>query len=111
MAEVQCVKIPFKKGQTGQFLVWVEGLKNRRGEVLEAMRAEGIMSEAVFLESSEDADYMLLYTRANDLKAANQAFQESEIAVDTEFKALMAATLDLQNAKVFDLVFEASVGC
>jgi len=107
MLQVQCVKIPVLDGRVAEVRAWVEGLSARRSEVLEALAAEGVEDEAVFLGVEGDRHVLYLYSRAPSLAAAGAAFETSGLAVDVEFKRLMAECLDLQAAQPLVLVFAA----
>jgi len=107
MLQCQCVKIPVREGSAPKLRAWIAGLGEREGEVLEALEAEGIHDEAVFLSSEPSGEYLYLYSRAADLAAAGAAFQQSTLAVDVEFKQLMQECLDLEGATLLRLLFAA----
>jgi hypothetical protein len=46
---------------------WIARLKDRSAEVAQAMAEAGLLAEAVFLERTDNRDYVLVYTRAEDL--------------------------------------------
>ncbi|MBD1845766.1 hypothetical protein H6F89_20625 [Cyanobacteria bacterium FACHB-63] len=88
--ERQCLRIPIRTGSTERVVQWIRSLQDRTDEIATAIASEGITAESVFLERSNNGDTLLIYTVATDLVAANQAFQASTIAIDVEFRALMA---------------------
>jgi L-rhamnose mutarotase len=107
MLQVQCVKIPVLDGKVTQLRGWIEGLSARRPEVLEAITSEGIADETVFLGVEGDRSFLYLYSRATSFAAAAAAFEVSELAVDVEFKRLMAECLDMESAEPLILLFAA----
>ncbi len=105
MSEKQCIKIPIKDGQTEFLVSWLSNLQSRKRELIEALTSEGIQSEMVLLERGQ-TDYILIYTKADDLKAANQGFQTSLLPVDIEFKKVMQQSLDLENITKLEIMLE-----
>ena len=104
--ESQCIKVKLKEGQSERFLSWAKGLASREGEVREALLAEGMQVELMFMEKAADGDYVILYTRAQNLAAANAAFDKSSFKVDQEAKQIMAETWDFGSAKLIDKLLE-----
>lgn len=103
--QCQCLKIPVQKGKVKVIESWVAGLSDRKNEVIEALQAEGIRDEAVFLMNEGKMSYLYLYSRSRDLISAGRAFEASTLPVDIEFKQIMAECLDLSNAVPLNLVF------
>jgi len=107
MLQVQCVKVPVREGRMAEVRAWIEGLSGRRSEVLDALASEGIADETVFLGVEGDRTFLYLYSRATSFAAAAAAFEASELAVDVEFKRLMAECLDMESAEPLILLFAA----
>jgi Family of unknown function (DUF6176) len=105
MPEAQCVRYPIKPGQREALVNWVAGLKNRSTEMTEAMAEVGFMAEAVFMERSDRGDYILVYTRAKDLPAANEALSRSQLPLVREFDQLMVETVDMAKAVTLELIY------
>ncbi|GGX62633.1 DUF6176 family protein [Saccharospirillum salsuginis] len=107
MLQCQCLKIPVKPEKTETLLAWIGNLKDRKDEVLEALSSEGINDEAVFVSQEGDRHFLYLYSRSEDLEAAAMAFQQSNLAVDVEFKSILAECLDFPSALALNPVFYA----
>jgi hypothetical protein len=105
MPEAQCVRYRVKPGQREALVSWVARLKDRSTEVTQAMTEVGFIAEAVFLEQSDHGDYILIYTSASDLRAANAALSKSQLALVREFDQLMAETMDMENAMALELIY------
>ena len=105
MSEAQCVRYPIKAGQRKALVEWVASLKGRSIEVAEAFAEGGLVAEAVFLDTSDSADYILIYTSAENLEAANQALAVSRLPLVREFNQLMAEAVDMENAVSLERVF------
>ena len=98
--ETQCVRIPLCAGETERFLDWIRSIQNRKTEMLEAMRAEGVSFEFIFLEKSDGGDSVVFYMQAGSLADAQRAFAESTLAIDVETRAMIAACWDTGRASV-----------
>ena len=107
MRRFQCVRVPIRPGHTDRVAGWIRSLDNRRDEVCEALEAEGIDQEIVLLEREDPEDHLLILTAAEDIAAANRAFQESTLPVDTEFRTLMAEALDVSRVRHTEVLLVA----
>jgi Family of unknown function (DUF6176) len=105
MPEAQCVKYPIKSGQRETLVNWVARLENRSTEVTQALAEVGFIAEAVFMESSGHGDYILVYTSAEDLAAANEALSRSQLPLVREFDRLMVASVDMEKAVTLQLIY------
>ena len=63
------------------------------------------IAEAVFMESSDRGDYVLIYTSAKDLGAATEALSSSQLPLVREFDRLMAETVDIEKAVALELIY------
>lgn len=105
MPEAQCIKYPIKPGHRESLVEWIARLEDRSRELLEAMSEGGFVAEAVFLETSDGDDYLLVYTSAEDLESAMAALSDSELPVIQEFDRLMAESVDMEHAVTLELVY------
>jgi Family of unknown function (DUF6176) len=80
MPDAQCVTYLIKPGQREAPVNWVTRLKQRSTEVTEVLAEVGLIAEAVFMKRSDHGDYLLIYTSAKDLRAANEALSNSAAA-------------------------------
>ncbi|HSG48895.1 MAG TPA: DUF6176 family protein [Longimicrobiales bacterium] len=92
MSEVQCLRIRLAPGRTDEVADFLRGLRNRADEVQEALKAEGILEETLFLDRTAEEDCLVFFTRARDLAAAAAAFQSSQLPLDVETRELIADT-------------------
>lgn len=105
MPDAQCVRYPIKPGQSDALVNWVARLKQRSTEVTEVLSEVGLIAEAVFMERSDHGDYLLIYTSAKDLRAANEALSRSQLPLVREFDQLMAETVDMEKAASVELLY------
>ena len=105
MSDAQCVKYPIRPGQREAVVHWIAGLKDRSAEVAEAMAEAGLLTEAVFLERTDNRDYVLIYTRAEDLQAGNKVLSSSQLPLIQEFNQLMSQAVDLDRAVSLELIY------
>jgi hypothetical protein len=68
---------------------WATSLKDR-AETGDALKAEGIDVESVFLEERDSRTYLWVYQRVADPRRANEVFLASTNPVDVETRELMA---------------------
>ena len=90
MSEVQLIRYRLKDGETERMYEWMDKINSRREEAIETLQNENVLSEAAFLESRADGDYVSFYMEAEDLEAATEAFEESTHSIDQEFKELLS---------------------
>ena len=62
---------------------WMAELTDRRDEVLESFRAEG-MHEKAYLVEHNDGPLLIYVTDADDIDAAVEAYLASDLAVDRD---------------------------
>ncbi|NPV93200.1 MAG: hypothetical protein HPY50_20760 [Firmicutes bacterium] len=75
MFQTQCLKIKLKPGTTDYVLDFIRNLD--REEVYEVLRLETMVVETLFLERTRDADYLIMYAKAESLIRANEAMVNS----------------------------------
>lgn len=102
----QCIRVKLKPGKTEEFLAWAGDLTERIDEVKEALISEGMQAELMMLERTAEADFVLLYTKAEDLGKANELFQNSNLRIDSEAKEIMAKTWDFESITVVECLLE-----
>ena len=98
--ETQCIRIPLRAGQTDRFLAWVRSMQGREAEQLDAMRAEGVSFESIFLETSERGDSIIFYIKAASLLEMQRVFALSTRTIDVEARAMIEACWDTEHATV-----------
>lgn len=66
--QVLCGRIKIKAGALEEVYQWFKTLTERKEELLEAFSHEGVWLESVFLERAQDGEYLIYYTRQDDLE-------------------------------------------
>jgi hypothetical protein len=66
--QVLCGRIKIKDGALNEVKYWFQTLNSKKEELLYAFSQEGVWLESVFLEHAKDGDYLIYYTRQDDLK-------------------------------------------
>lgn len=94
----QCVKIPILAGKTARFLAWVTENKGRRGEMIESMKREGVLAEAMFLERGPAGDFIVHYMKAESLAHVERVFGDSKEPIDIGARAMIEECWDTANA-------------
>src|SRR5262249_48201005 len=106
MAESQCMRVRLKVGKTDEFLRWARSFPDRMNEVREALKSEGIITEQIFLERTDEGDSIVFFTKAESLVKANQAFEKSSLPIDPEAKRIMAETWDFSSVRPLEVVVD-----
>ncbi|HSW85891.1 MAG TPA: DUF6176 family protein [Rhabdochlamydiaceae bacterium] len=66
--QVLCGRIKIKEGALKEVHHWFNTLSERKEELIEAFTQEGVWLESVFLEHTQNGDYLIYYTRQDDLE-------------------------------------------
>jgi hypothetical protein len=80
--ETACVKVRLERGSLDRVRAWAAELNRRGSEVLATLRDEGVVVESVFLDRTDDGDYLVYYMKARSLEAAREAVDRSHHAID-----------------------------
>lgn len=106
MAQSQCIRIPLEPAHEAAFVEWLRSLSGRPDELRAALAAEGMLAELVFLERTAEGAAIVLYTRADDLQAANAAYLASQHPVDREMRDWQARAFRLAGATQLEILLE-----
>ena len=80
--ETRCWKIKLKHGSIDLVREWARTINLRMDEALEALRAEGVVVESVFLDRTEHGDFLIGYMKAESFDKAAEAVQKTLRAID-----------------------------
>lgn len=105
MPEARCVRYPIKPDRREALLDWIARLEGRSAEMTETMAESGLIAEAVFTESSDEGDYLVIYTSARNLAAATKALSVSQRPLVREFNQLLVETVDTKNAVALKFLY------
>jgi hypothetical protein len=105
--QVQCLRVKLREGATDQFVNWAKELYNRMDNVYEALKNETMVVESIFLDRCDDGDYLVFYTRAEDLVKANEAMQSSDNQLDKEAIEIIQKTWE--SAKPLEVLFDVDL--
>ncbi|HEU4450452.1 MAG TPA: DUF6176 family protein [Gaiellaceae bacterium] len=76
------MKVRLKPGALPRVWEWAAELKRRRDEVNATLRDEGVILESVFLDQTDDGDFLIYYMKAHSLDEAARVAQHSRHAID-----------------------------
>ena len=106
MADVVLTRQQIESGKTEQLRKWIAEIRQRENEARETLENEGMVSEAAFLEQTEDGDFLVYYMEAEDLEHVSEAHEDSTYDIDEEHKAVMNDVLDDgANVDEFELLY------
>ncbi len=104
--ETVCVKVRLKPGSLEQVHEWADELRSRAEEVLATLRDEGVVVESVFLDSTEQGDYLVYYMKARSLSAAREAAEHSSHPIDAYHERFKADTWESRSSLELLVNFE-----
>jgi hypothetical protein len=92
MYETQLLKIRIRPGMTEKVVAFIQSLKDREGDAIDALRREGMIIESLFLERREEADYLYYYVKSKDLARAYQVNMQATDPLTLEIRKFISDT-------------------
>ncbi|HEX8197029.1 MAG TPA: DUF6176 family protein [Pyrinomonadaceae bacterium] len=80
--ETRCWKIKIKSGSIDRVREWAQTINKRRNEALTTLRDETVIIESVFLDRTEDTDYLIAVMRAESFERSGEAVRTSAHEID-----------------------------
>ncbi|WP_293909154.1 DUF6176 family protein [Deinococcus sp.] len=87
--QTRCVRIRLKPGSLERVREWAAEIDARRAEALQTLEDEGLTLECFFLETTEEGDFLIGFTCADNFEQAQATVERSLHAIDAyhqEFK-------------------------
>ncbi|MSO20093.1 MAG: hypothetical protein EXQ56_06450 [Acidobacteria bacterium] len=92
MSNVRLVQMKFQPDKKQIWLDWCEQLENRSEEVIQALKNEGVITEACFL--SEDGNSILYFMEISDLEKEKAAVKSSTFKIDSDHRDAKLQSLE-----------------
>lgn len=109
MTETVIVKQEIKPEKVQDLKHWMGKVRNRMDEIVETLQDEGVKTESVFLEESDQGIFLVTYMEAEDVRKAQQTFAESTNEIDVEHKQTLEECLvDGEPVSDFKLLYHAT---
>ncbi len=89
MFETRCVKIKLKPDSIERVRQWAQTLNARSDEALETLRDETVVVESVFLDRTEQGDFLIYYMKAESFEKSAEAIEKSVHAIDEYHRRVM----------------------
>jgi hypothetical protein len=80
--DVGAVLIQLKVAMMDDVVAWQNQLNRRKHEAIETLQAEGVHVESWFHVELDGLDYLIAYTRADDIAKAHEISRKSQFAID-----------------------------
>jgi Family of unknown function (DUF6176) len=80
--ETRCIKIRLRDDSEPRVLEWAAELNRRREEVLDTLRAEGVVFETAFLDHQADGVYLIYIMRSDNFESAHSIAARSVSPID-----------------------------
>jgi hypothetical protein len=94
MSETRCWKIKLKPNSLDRVREWARTINARRDEALETLRDETVVIEAVFLDQTEQGDYLIALMKAESFEKAGEAVEKSAHPIDEYHRRVMREVRD-----------------
>lgn len=98
--DVGAVLIQLKTDSLTHVDAWQAELNARKDEALETLKAEGVLVESWFYLKLEGHDYLLAYTRAENIQKAQAVAKMSYFPIDQVHKNFKSNWLKIIPAKL-----------
>jgi hypothetical protein len=94
MSETRCWKIKLKPDSIGRVREWAQTINSRKDEALATLRDETVIIEAVFLDKTDDVDYLIVIMKAESFEKSGEAVKNSRHAIDEYHRRMMREVRD-----------------
>ena len=83
MTDVVLLKQKIRPGKTEHLVEWMDGLLDQVGdaELHEMLQAEGVHTESIFVERTDDGDFLLWYFEAKDMGRVGDVWDDLDAVV------------------------------
>ncbi|MFM6324626.1 MAG: DUF6176 family protein [Microcystis panniformis] len=85
--ETRCMKIKLRSGSEPRVAAWAAELNRKREEVIQTLKAEGVVIESVFLDHQADGDYLIYFMRSGNFENAHRVASRSTSTIDEYHRA------------------------
>jgi hypothetical protein len=94
MPQTRCWKIKLKPDSIARVRDWAQTINSRKDEALATLRDETVIIEAVFLDSTDDGDYLIAIMKAESFEKSAEAARNSTHAIDEYHSRVMREVRD-----------------
>ena len=82
MFETRCFKVKLKPGSIERVREWAEAINARRDEAIDSLKEETVVVESVFLDRTDEGDFLIGYMKAVSFEKNREAAQKSVREID-----------------------------
>lgn len=103
--EAYCFKVTLKPGSRERVREWTRTTAERGSEAEALLRSEGIFLQTVYLDITENGDYLLMFIRTKDVDTALKIARESTDALNLVFREFVRETWERVDVleKIYDI--------
>lgn len=80
--ETRCIKIKLKPNSIEKVREWARVINYRKDEVLATLRDESVVLETVFLDQTDEGDFLIYLMKAESFEKAKDVVQKSIHSID-----------------------------
>ena len=103
--DIQCLKIRLKPDSLDKVKAWVKQF-TEMPEVSEALREESIHVESMFIEHTDEGEFLILYQRADDLQKANEFYAKTEHPANVAMRSFVEETWIMDEIYGLELIYD-----
>ncbi|HMF54859.1 MAG TPA: DUF6176 family protein [Pyrinomonadaceae bacterium] len=92
MYETRCFKIKLKPDSIARVREWAETMNRRKDEAIETLRDETVVVESVFLDRTEQGDFLIYFMKAESFEKSAEAARNSKHSIDEYHRKFMKET-------------------
>jgi len=102
--KTNCVKIKLKPNSIEKAREWAKVINDRKDEAAATLRDEGVVLECVFLDQTDDGDYLISIMKAESFDKAKEAAQNSVHEIDKFHRQFKSETWE--NGKKLEILVD-----
>ncbi len=80
--ETRCIKIKLKPNSLEKVREWTKTINERKDEALATLRDENVILETVFLDQTNEGDFLIYVMKAESFAKAQAVFEKSVHGID-----------------------------
>ena len=80
--ETRCIKIKLKPNSIEKVREWARVINRRKDQALSTLRDESVVLETVFLDQTDEGDFLIYLIKAESFEKAKDVVQKSIHSID-----------------------------
>lgn len=102
--KTNCVKIKLKPNSIEKVREWAKVINDRKDEAVATLRDEGVVLECVFLDQTNEGDFLIYLMKAESFEKSKEAMQNSIHEIDKFHQQFKSETWE--NGKKLEILVD-----